>query len=126
MSAKAARRILWLALLFCLPFPYWGIEVERGPAARLVLLAVMTGAVVVTEGGHDASLVAGLFLAQSLAALGLLYLLARVLVHALPPTRRRAVVAVLVAALLAVALQDVFHLPFARSGPQANLLGIFR
>lgn len=126
MSAKAARRILWLALLFCLPLPYWGIEVERGPAVRLLLLTIMTGAVVVTEGGFDASIVGGLFLLQSLVVLGLLYLLARVLVRALPPARRGTAVAVLVAALVALALQDVFRLPFARSGPQANLLGIFR
>ena len=126
MSAKAARRILWLALLFCLPFPYWGIEVERGPAARLFLLTIMTGAVVLTEGGHDASIVGGLFLVQSLLALGLLWLLAGLLVRVLPAARRGTAVAVLVAALVALAFQNVFHLPFARSGPQANLLGIFQ
>ena len=126
MSAKAARRILWLALLFCLPFPYWGIEVERGPAARLFLLTIMTGAVVLTEGGHDASIVGSVFILQSVMALALLYLLAALLVRVLPAARRGAAVTLLVVALVAFALQDVFHLPFARSGPQANLLGIFQ
>jgi hypothetical protein len=126
MSATAARRILWLALLFCVPFPYWGIEVERGPAARLFLLTIMTGAVVVTEGGHDASIVGSIFVLQSLLALALSWVLAGLIVRTLPAARRGTAVAVLIAALVVLALQNVFHLPFARTGPQANLLGIFR
>jgi hypothetical protein len=126
VSQRTARRLLFLALLFCVPLPYWGIEVERGPAVRLFLLTVMTSAVAVAEGGFEPRLVGGLFVLQSLLAAGVLYLLARLLVRVLPVARRGTAVAVVVAVLVGVALQRIFYLPFAHSAPHANLLGIFR
>ena len=126
MSPRTARRLLFVALLFCVPLPYWGIEVERGPAVRLFVLTAMTSAVAIAEGGFEPKLVGGVFLLESLIAIGALYLLARLLVRVLPVGRRGTAVAVVIALLVGVALQRIFYLPFAKVAPHANLFGIFR
>ena len=129
MSVKAARRILWLTFLLTIPVPYWGIEVGRAPAARLLLLASVTGTAAVAEGGRTLTLVGGLFVLQALLACAVLYLLARVVarvVYAIAPASVRGLfVGAIVGVLLGTSLLDVYHTPFARSGPRTNLFGIF-
>lgn len=126
LGPVAARRVLWLAAILLVPVPYWAIEVERAPVARLVLLAAVTGATAIVEPGGVGSLVGGALVAQALLWLVVWAVVARLVVRLLPAARRGPAVALIVAALLVVSLLPVYHTPFARTGPRANLLGIFR
>jgi hypothetical protein len=126
LGPVTARRLLFFAAVALVPVPYWAVEVERAPVARLALLAGMTGVAAIAEPGGVGSVVAGALVAQSLLWLLLLALAVRLLIRWLPGARRGPAVAILVAGLLAASLFHVYHTPFARSGARANLLGIFR
>lgn len=126
LGAVAARRLLFLAAVFFLPVPYWAVEVERAPVARLLFLAVMTGIAAIQEPGGVISIVAGSLAAQSLLWLLALALLARLVVRWLPEGRRAAGVAAVVGALAALALFPVYHTPFARTGARTNVFGVLR
>ncbi len=122
----AARRVLWLGALFLVPVPYWGIEIERAPAARLVLLAAVTGAAAVAEPGGVGSIVGAALVAQAILWLVAWAVLVRVVERRLPAAHRGAIVALLVGAMFVAALFPIYRTPFARTGPRANLLGIFQ
>jgi hypothetical protein len=124
VSPKAARLLLWVVMLLLVPVPYWGLETERAPVVRLLLLATLTGAVAMTEGGFDAVFLASVFALQALLATGALLVLAWSIVRVVPAARRGAVVAALVALLCAAAWLHIYRTPFARHGPTTNVLGI--
>src|SRR5262245_21097171 len=126
LGPLAARRVLWLAAVFLVPVPYWGIEVERAPVARLVLLAVVTGAAALAEPGGVGSIVGAALVAQAVLWLGAWAVVARLVARHLPATWRSPAVALIVAVLLVVAILPVYRTPFARTGPRTNLLGIFQ
>jgi hypothetical protein len=126
LGPRTARRLLLLAAILLVPVPYWAVDVERAPVARLLLLATMTGAAAIAEPGGVGSIVAASLVAQAVLWLGVLSLVARLVVRWLPPAGRWPAVAIVVAVLLAVASFRVYRTPFARAGPRANLLGIFR
>lgn len=126
LGSLAARRVLWLAANSFVPVPYWGIEVERAPVARLLLLATATGAATIAEPGGVGLIVAAALVAQAILWLVAWAVVAALVERRLPAARRGPAVAIIVAALLVVSLFPVYHTPFARTGPRANLLGIFR
>jgi hypothetical protein len=126
LGPLAARRVLWVAALLLIPVPYWAIEVERAPVARLVLLAAVTGAAMLAEPGGVGSIVGGALVAQAILWLLVWAVVARLVERRLRATWRTPAVALIVAALLVIALLPVYRMPFARTGPRANVLGIFR
>jgi hypothetical protein len=124
LSAVAARRVLLLAAVLLLPVPYWAIEVERAPVARLLFITAVTAAAAISEPGGAVSIVAPLLAAESLLWLLALAVAARLAVRWLPERRRTAAVALAVAALVVVSLLPVYHTPFARGGSDVGLRGI--
>jgi hypothetical protein len=126
LGPLAARRVLWVAALFLIPVPYWAIEVERAPVARLVLLAAVTGAAMLAEPGGVGSIVGGALVAQAILWLVVWAVVAWFVERRLRASWRAPVVALIVVALLVIALLPVYHVPFARTGPRVNLLGIFQ
>jgi hypothetical protein len=126
LGSVAARRVLWLAALFLIPVPYWAIEVERAPVARLVLLAAVTGAAMLAEPGGVGSIVGGALVAQAILWLVVWAVVARLVERRLGAATRGTAVALIVATLLVIALLPVYRTPFARTGPRTNLLGIFQ
>jgi len=126
LGPVAARRVLLLAAVFLVPVPYWGIEVERAPVARLLLLATVTGAATIAEPGGVGSIVSGALVAQAVLWLVVWSVAVRLVEARLPAARRGAAVALLVGVMLVVSLFPVYHTPFARTGPRSNLLGIFQ
>jgi hypothetical protein len=129
MSQRAAKRILWVTLLFTLPVPFFMIEVGWVPPIRLILFALLTTAAAVSEPGFDTGFVAGLFVPQALLYGALCYWLARAAVLRLnrlaPAWLRLFALLAVMAALVAGSLFPIFRTPFSHSSPRANLLGIF-
>lgn len=125
MSPRAARLCLWILLLLAAPLPYWAVEPGRQPVSHLALFAGATGAAVIAEPSGIAAIIAGLFLSQTVLYTGLLYLLARVVVHRLPTPRARLIAVVLTAAALAVvALLPLYVTPFSTTGARGNIFSL--
>ena len=97
LGPLAARRVLWLAALFLIPVPYWAIEVERAPVARLLLLAAVTGAAMLAEPGGVGSIVGGALVAQAILWLVVWAVVARLVERRLGAATRGTAVALIVA-----------------------------
>jgi hypothetical protein len=129
MPPGAAKRILWVTLLFTLPVPFFMIEVGWVPPIRLILFALLTTAAAVSEPGFDTGFVAGLLVPQAFLYTALCYWLAGAaavrLSRLVPAWLRLLAQLVLLGALVAGSLFPIFRTPFSHSAPRANLLGIF-
>lgn len=129
LTPRAARRLVWLALIFTAPIPFYLGALEFAPLARLFFLSLLVWGVVLTEGAggfHSLfSLLAGV---QLLVGGGLLWAVAALLARASrnqSDTARVMVVGVVVVGLVAFSLHDVYRTPLSSSRPESNLLGIF-
>lgn len=117
MSRRAARLVLWGALLVLAPLPFYLVEQGLVPVLRLLWLAGALGAVMVVEGARGMVDVAvALLAAQALLWAGALWiaadLAARVLARG---PRRRAAIAVLLlvaAAGAAASVAEPYRTPF--------------
>lgn len=127
MSRPRARWLLWLVLFVTVPLPYFAIEVGREPGVQLLVFALATGAMAVTEPSGMTAFVTGLFWAQALMYAGLLHLLAWLIVRRTTTARGRAVLVAALAVVLAIAsLFPIYVTPFSRNGVRSNLAGVFR
>jgi hypothetical protein len=130
MSIAAARRILWLAAVFVVPLPFFLVETGLVPAARVLMLAAVTVAVIITEGSLGAvGIAAALLIGQGLLYLAILWMLTGLLLR---PLRRRSsrTVAVITATLVVVAIVcasmfEIYHTPFRTESLQASLLEVY-
>lgn len=122
----AARRLLVVAAALFAPLPYWAVEVERAPLVRLAVLAIATAAAAIAEPGGTITIVASALAAQAvLWTLGLA-VLARLAVRWMPESWRAMVVALVVGLLAAASFLPLYRMPFARSGPRANVFGVLQ
>ena len=128
MTPRTTRRILWLGALLLAPLPMilFGALI---PVPRYLLLAGVTGGLIVSEGaGTIPNLFFFLLLGHALVYGGLLWLVAwaatRVL-HVFVPRVAGAIACALVlaAALLAVST-PLYVTPFAPVSPRASLLHV--
>ena len=121
--------MLWLALIFTAPIPFYLGGLEIAPLARGLFLSLLVWGVVATEGvGGFQGLFALLAAIQVLVGAGLLWcvaaLAARVMRNTTPAIRALAVGAIVVA-LIGFSLQDVYRTPLSSTRPQSSLFGLF-
>lgn len=121
--------MLWLALIFTAPIPFYLGGLEIAPLARGLFLSLLVWGVVATEGvGGFQGLFALLAAVQVVVGAGLLWgvaaLTARILSRAKPAIRALAVGAIVVG-LIGFSLQDVYRTPLSSTRPQSSLLGLF-
>ena len=121
MSAKGARRLLWVALMLFAPVPFMGIAAGWVPVLRLLLLGSLFGAVALQDPDTLSQVFTAMFLGQGLVWAGVLYGLARLVVARLPG--RAAVV--IAAALALMSLFPIYTTPFSSSGTHGSILQIF-
>jgi len=130
MSPAVIRRLLWLALLVALPVPYWVFEAGRVPTLWLAELTAYVLAMLLSEGGMVTRLVATLFTVQTLAFVGVTYLLARFATRLLDrvasDASRTAAALLAVALVLVVSLLPVYRSPLVAGGAAVNLVGLFQ
>jgi hypothetical protein len=125
MPQRAMTWILWLALVCCLPLPYFMIESGRVPAAQLFLFAALTTPLAITDPGFTTRFVAALFVVQSLLFGALLYLLARTAARRAPVARRALFPAAALALLAAAAMLPVYRAPLSHGPGPTNIVGVF-
>ncbi|MDJ0848365.1 MAG: hypothetical protein QNK04_08315 [Myxococcota bacterium] len=128
LSPRAARWLLFGVALLTVPLPMlqFGANI---PVARYLLLAGVTGGLVVTEGTGTIPLVLfGLFVGHALVYGGLLWvgawLLTRLVAAAAPRALTPLVALVALGALLVTSLFDVYTTPFAARSRHTNLLHV--
>ncbi len=130
MSRRALTRILWAALLLTVPMPFFLVEVGIEPVAGLLHKLGVTLVLIAADGGEGAiSIAAWILGVQAVLAAFLLWLLARVVTHAvLRALGSRASVAVLtIVATLVVAacLVPIYRTPFRTGGLHSTLPQVF-
>ena len=129
ISRRRAQLVLWLALLFTVPVPYYLGGFEVAPVVRLLFLATLVSGVLLTEGasgmqGPLGALAVGLALLWTALLYGASALLVR------PAARPTGTVSVpLVAgatlALLALSLLPLYRTSLSSVSAVSNLLGLF-
>ncbi|MDH3685651.1 MAG: hypothetical protein OEP95_05465 [Myxococcales bacterium] len=129
LTSRGARRLLWLALIFTAPIPFYLGGLEIAPLARGLFFSLLIWGIVATEGaGGFQGAFALLAAVQMAVGAGLLWcvaaLAARGMRGATPATRAFAVGAIVVA-LIGFSLQDVYRTPLSSTRPQSSLLGLF-
>jgi fructose-specific phosphotransferase system IIC component len=129
-SRKTMTRVLWMVFAMTLPLPYFVVEIERVPLARIVLFAGLTTAAAVTEPDFASRAIAGMLVVQAGFYGGLLYGLARatarLIERRVPPQRRRAYLSLIVMVLLIGSLFPIFHTPLSNRSSRATLFGILQ
>jgi hypothetical protein len=129
MSLHAARRIVWLALLFLVPLPL-AIFGAWIPVTRYLLLAGVCIAMRVAEGpGGVVWQLTAVFLGHALVYAGLLWIVAWLAARALrplPPSLRAGSVAAGVLCALVWALATAPYVTPFGTAAHANLLGVLR
>jgi hypothetical protein len=130
MSVKSIRRTLWLVLIVVAPVPIYAVETGRVPLLWLVVVAALVTRSARIDGGPMSTLFARLLGAQAIglmvAAYLVAWLLAKILVRAVEPERRAAVLAALVVAALLASMLAVYRVPFVAGGVATNLLGMLQ
>ncbi len=129
VAKKASRRLLWVVLLLTLPVPMWFIGGGRLPTLALLQIAAYMAAVLATEGGDGARLSCWVIGLQGFVWAAILYGVARLATAALaragggkPPL---VALGVLVVALLALSLFDVYQAPIVARGGPVNIAGVY-
>lgn len=130
MTPRSARWLLWIALAFAVPVPFFLVETGAVPAVRLLFLAGVHVAVIASEGARGAAGIAAALLAiQGLVALAVLWGAAALGVAAirrLAPRRIGLVTLLIVAAgLVLTASVDLYRTPFRTTSLRGSLLEIF-
>jgi len=130
MSSTVIRRLLWLALVVALPVPYWLFEPGRVPTIFLGELSAFVLAMLASEGGMVTSVVAALFVAQTLLFLALTWVAARLAARQIFRLRaeraRTAAALVTVLVLLAASLLPVYRSPLVAGGAPVNVVALFQ
>lgn len=131
MSTRAARWLLWLALVLMAPVPVMtGVVTAVVPAARILMLAGVCLLVVVLESANGVVGLFGLLLVvQAIAYLVLFFGVAHVASRLLGRLSPRAVAAgALVLVVTGIALTaafDVYQTPFRAASARGSLFEIF-
>lgn len=130
MSARTARRLLWLGLFLIAPLPMLWVEPVRVPAARYLELGGICVAVLAVEGaGGVVGTLAGLFVAHALVYALLLWgaawLLARSTARLGNRARARLVLALLLAAVIGAAAFRLYRTPFRAASVHGSLLEVY-
>lgn len=130
MTRRAARWVLWIALLALAPVPFFLVETGSVPVVRLLVLGVVMLAVVVTEGSQGmVGIAAALLLGQAFAYLCGFWLLAHLLSGLLAKgSARRTAVCTLLVVAVGVALVssfDLYETPFRTRSLHGNLWDVF-
>ena len=129
LTPRGARRLLWLALVFTAPLPFYLGGLEVAPLARLFFLSLLVWGVVLTEGTVGVhSLFSALAAVQLLVGGGVLWAVAALAARAFrsqTDTARAVVVGVIVVGLIGFSLNDVYRTPLSSSRPESNLFGLF-
>ncbi len=131
MSPKLIRRLLWLALVVALPVPYWLFETGRVPTLFLGELSAFVLAMLVSEGGMVTSVVATLFVIQTLLFLALTWVVARLLTRLIARSvhadgTRTAVVLVTIVLVLSASLLPLYRSPLVAGGEPVNVVALFQ
>jgi len=131
MSARSARRILWLGGVLMAPVPVLLLGPGLVPPARLLMLGGIGAAVMVVESARGAAgPLTAVLLLQGLAWAGLLWVaawaMARPLARLSPATAAAIAWAALAAGLVAATILDIYHTPFAADAARGNLLHVYR
>jgi hypothetical protein len=131
MSARSARRILWLGSLLMAPVPVLLFGPGLVPPARLLMLGGLGAAVMVFESARGAAgPLTAVLLVQGLVWAGLLWVaawaVARPLARLSPGTAAAIAWLALAAGLVAASVLDVYHTPFAAEAARGNLLHVYR
>jgi len=130
MSPKLIRRLLWLALVVALPVPYWLFETGRVPTLFLGELSAYVLAMLVSEGGMVTSVVATLFVTQTVLFLALTWVVARTIGKLLARVQndgtRTATALVTIVLLLGASLLPVYRSPLVAGGEPVNVVALFQ
>ena len=130
MTVGTSRRLLWLALIFLLPFPvFLGVITPVIPVARTLMLSGVCLLVVVSEGTRGiADLFAVMLFAQALCHMILLWFVASALTHLLARvTRERLAVftlTLILAGLIAGTAFSLYRTPLSATSIRSNLLEV--
>jgi len=129
LTLRGARRLLFLALFFTAPMPFYLGALEFAPLARAFFLSLLVWGVVLSEGvGGFQGIFALLAGVQLLVGGGVLWGVAALITRAsrshTDPFRAVAIGCVIVA-LAGFSLQEVYRTPLSSSRPESNLFGIF-
>jgi hypothetical protein len=127
MSTRATRWVLWIALFATLPVPFFVTAPGFAPTLRIAFLALLLGAVYVSDGGPGVTAMMTVFpVVQTVVYGALLYLLARLvagLVERVASPRFRPLLALgLVAVLVGASFFEIYRTPHSSGGPYSNLV----
>ncbi|HWP66291.1 MAG TPA: hypothetical protein VNO26_10300 [Candidatus Limnocylindria bacterium] len=121
---------VWIAALLVCPVPYGGIEHGWVPPVWLLAMALLSGSVVVVEGGKTPAQIAAVFGVQAVLASTVLWLASAGAVAAAQrvfgPTRARLAARSLLGMLVALALFPVYRSPIAHTPGWTTLAGLWR
>jgi hypothetical protein len=130
MSTRYARFVLWIALAFLLPLPFYLIETGAVPAVRIAMLAGVMLAMVAVEGAQGAAGIAAWLLGlQALLYLLVLWLaaggLARLVARGSPRALALLVVGVVALGVAAASSFDIYRTPFRTESLRGDLFDVF-
>jgi hypothetical protein len=130
MNRKGLTRLLWLALLFTAPVPFFLVEIGLQPVAAMLQMLGFTLVLIAADGGAGAiALTAWILAAQIALAALLLRLVAYALAHMLLRTfhgRASAAAIALVAVFVLVAFTvPIYRTPFRTGGIYSTLPQVF-
>ena len=130
MSRRGSLVVLWLALLLCVPIPFFLLEMGREPVVGIVQLLGVTVALIATEGpGGAAPTAAFVLAAQVLLAAAVLavvaVLLERILDRLFGRQRPAAIFVLVAVALVLACTQAIYVTPFRTAGLHSTLPEVF-
>jgi hypothetical protein len=131
MDRTRTRWLLFTALLFLLPVPFFLVEFGRVPPARLFQLTGTLVALVAAEGGQGAVVPAALLIGvQAVFYATVAYAAAAVAQRLLDslgrPVARIALFALVACGVVFASAAAPYVTPFSVHASQSNLLGVFR
>lgn len=130
MNRRRATRLLWITLALCVPVPFFLVETGQQPVASLLQMLAVMLALIATEGGAGAIVLAAMMLAVqaavALAVFGVVAIAVTRLLCRVAGDRGPALALLLVATMLTVAMtQPIYRTPFRSSGLHATLGEVF-
>jgi len=130
MSPRNCRRLLWAASVLLMPVPFYLIEAGFAPVARIVLLTIVTGSIVVVEGTRGAVGVAAAMMAlHAVAYLLVLWAICGLIVRGFAAVSARHLTAITLStialATLLAATTNLYETPFRRDALRSNLFHVF-
>ena len=130
MTRRSVARLLWVALVFCVPVPFFLVETGFEPVAAIAQLLAITLALIAVEGTGGAVVLAAVILGvQVLAGLVLFRVIAGLVTLLAERTAGRyrtpAVLLLAIAILLVAMTQPIFRTPFRTTGIHSTLIEAF-